>query len=343
MERKGRMFVVSAMLVLMVFFIPIANMAQTAKPIELTYGTQYASNHTFSLVDQIVFQKIEKETNGRVKFKPFWGGAIMGGKETISEIAKGVVDIGLILPGSERTGFDIAQGLGLFMYGADQKVGRRVFLELLKKFPEMAAEYKAVKVLAWTGGTNYQIISRKPVNKLDDLKGMRVRATGDMLTIMKNFGAEGISPATSELYVNFQKGILDAGLLPLESLKSMRFAEVAKYCAILGFYKVHVGGRAMNLSTWNKLPDDIKKVFENNIEFWGIETDKMFEKLDSEAMYYAKNNGVKFTTLSREDMAKFNNAVKALAQQEEKKLDAKGLPGSKIHKEAQLLIEKYSK
>ncbi|HEX2967271.1 MAG TPA: TRAP transporter substrate-binding protein DctP, partial [Syntrophorhabdaceae bacterium] len=283
------------------------------------------------------------ETNGRVKFKPFWGGALMGGKDTISEVVKGVVDIGFILPGSERTGFDIAQALGLFMYGADQKVGRRVFLELLKKYPEMAAEYKTVKVLAWTGGTNYQIIARKPVNKLDDLKGMRVRATGDMLTIMKNLGAEGVSPATSEVYMSLQKGILDAGLLPLESLKTFRFAEVAKFCSLLGFYKVHVGSRAMNLSTWNKLPDDIKKIFENNIEFWGLETDKMFEKLDDEAIDYAKNIGVKFTSLSKEDVAKFNNLVKALAQQEEKKLDAKGLPGSKIHKEAQLLIQKYSK
>lgn len=343
METKAKVFILSVLLVLMMFFLPISSTGQTAKPIELTYGTQYAANHTFSLVDQMVFQKIEKETNGRVKFKPFWGGALMGGKDTISEVAKGVVDIGFILPGSERTGFDLAQTISLFMYGADQKVGRRVYLELLKKYPEMTAEYKAVKVLAWTGGTNYQIISRKPVNKIEDLKGMRVRATGDMLTIVKDFGAEGISPATSELYVNYQKGILDAGLLPLESLKSMRFAEVAKFCALLGFYKVHVGSRAMNLSTWNKLPEDIKKVFENNIEFWGLETDKMFEKLDGEAVDYAKNIGVKFTTLSKEDVAKFNNAVKALAQQEEKKLDAKGLPGSKIHKEAQLLIEKYSK
>jgi TRAP-type C4-dicarboxylate transport system substrate-binding protein len=267
----------------------------------------------------------------------------MGGKESVSEVSKGVVDIGFILPGSERTGFDIAQGAGLFVYGADQKVGRRVYLELLKKFPEMAAEYKAVKILAWSGGANYQIISRKPINKIENLKGLRIRATGDMLTIMKNFGAEGLSPATSEVYVSLQKGILDGGLLPLESLKTRRFAEVAKYCSLLNFYKIHTGSRAMNLSTWNKLPDDIKKVFENNIEFWGVETDKMFAKLDKEAMDYAKNNGVKFITLSKEDMAKFNNAVKALAQQEEKKLDAKGLPGSKIHQEAQLLIEKYSK
>jgi len=51
MKTNGRIFVVSAMFVLVMFFIPITNMAQTAKPIELTYGTQYAANHTFSLVD----------------------------------------------------------------------------------------------------------------------------------------------------------------------------------------------------------------------------------------------------------------------------------------------------
>ena len=46
------------------------------KPIELTYASQYANIHPYSLADQHWIAKIEKETNGRVKIKPYWAGTL---------------------------------------------------------------------------------------------------------------------------------------------------------------------------------------------------------------------------------------------------------------------------
>jgi TRAP-type C4-dicarboxylate transport system substrate-binding protein len=38
------------------------------------YASQNPPNHPYSIADQNWIAKIEKETNGRVKIKPYWGG-----------------------------------------------------------------------------------------------------------------------------------------------------------------------------------------------------------------------------------------------------------------------------
>jgi TRAP-type C4-dicarboxylate transport system substrate-binding protein len=99
----------------------------------------------------------------------------------------------------------------------------------------------------------------------------------------------------------------------------------------------------MNLGVWNKLPKDIQKVFEDNIEWWGLETDKAFIKADVEGKEIAKKLGVELINLPKDEMEKFYAPVKELAAKEAKALDARGLPGTKMYQEAQNLIQKYKK
>ncbi len=53
--------------------------------------------------------KIEKETNGRVKFKPYWGGAITGGMDAAKEWIQGAIDMAFINPTVSKSGFQIAK------------------------------------------------------------------------------------------------------------------------------------------------------------------------------------------------------------------------------------------
>ncbi len=317
--------------------------AQQAKVIELTYASPVGPDHTFSVVDRKWIEKIEKETNGRVKIKPFWGGTLVGSRDAIDELVQGVADIGFVSPGYAKSGYNFTRSCFVFFYGANQEVGRRVFKEMLAKFPEIEAEYKGLKVLSWSSGTDYQLISRKPVRSLADMKGMRIKTIADLTSVLAKLGVEGMNMPTPEIYVNLQKGVADGTLSPYESFKSLKLGEVAKYATQMDIYRPHSGGKVMNINVWNKLPKDIQKVFENNIEWWGLETDKAFIQADIEGKEIAKKQGVQFFTLSKEEMDKFYAPMKELADKEAKALDAKGLPGTKMYQEAQNLIMKYKK
>ncbi|HVN97933.1 MAG TPA: TRAP transporter substrate-binding protein DctP [Syntrophorhabdaceae bacterium] len=339
--KRGLMLFIAACIIAII--LPGIGAAQQGKPIELTYGTPYGVEHTYSIVDQKWMAKIEKETNGRVKFKPYWGGAVIGGRDAVEELQQGAIDIALINPSTSKSGFQITKASYIFFYGVnDLAVGEKVFKEMLVKFPEIEREYKDMKVLCWGGSMN-QLITRKPVRKIADLRGMRIKVVGDVSNALKELGVEGVSMSNSEVYVGLQKGILDGLITPIETLESLRFAEVAKYATMINFYRTHSGMRMMNLKKFNSLPPDIRKVFENNIEYYGQETEAEVARTNQHAMDAGKKLGVEFIPISKEEMAKFYAPVRDMAQREAQGLDAKGLPGTKILNEAQRLIQLYSK
>ena len=342
MKGSKSIFILVAAACLVALLLPRIATAQQSKVIDLSYGTPVGPDHTFSVVDAKWIAKIEKETNGRVKIKPYWGGSIIGGKDAMEELRQDAVDIAFVNPSTSRSGYAILKASYLFFYGADQKVGGRVFKELLKEFPEIEKEYMGLKVLAW-GGSTHQLITRKPVRKIDDLRGMRMKVVGDISASLKDLGVEGMSISNAEVYVGLQKGILDGVLSPVEALESLKFAEVAKYVTLVNFYRSHSGTRMMNLGKWNSLPPDIKKVFEDNIDWYGQETDAEFDRRNEHAIESGKKLGVEFIPISKEEMAKFYAPMKKYALIEAQGLDAKGLPGTKILNETQRLIKLYSK
>jgi TRAP-type C4-dicarboxylate transport system substrate-binding protein len=314
------------------------------KVIELKYGSTYGVDHPFSVVDKKWIEKIEKDTKGRVKIKPYWSGALFSGKDGgVDELISNVVDIAMINPSYAKSGFAVCRAMYLFTYGANQETGRRIVKELRAKFPEIDAEYRGVKVLAYTSGVDYDLITRKPVRKVADMKGMRLKITADFAPAMKELGAEGVNSPMPEAYQMVQKGIMDGLMGSLEGLKSFRLAEVAKYYTYIGLYRTHNGSRAMNMDVYNKLPADIKKVFDDNIDWWGLENDKFFEGAHVAGFEFGKQQNVEFITLPKEELNKFYAAFVGTATKEAQALDAKGLPGTKIYQEAQNLVKKYNK
>ena len=343
--KRGRVLTVAlAVAILVMFVVPLTVRAQQGKVIELTYGSAMGPDHTFSKADKEWFDKIEKETNGRVKFKPFWGGTVLGmTAQSIDEVRQGAVDIGLISAGMAKTGYDITKDSYIFFSGARLRDGYRIFMEILKKYPEIEQEYKGLKVLAWNSGIEYQLITRKPVRRLADLKGMRIKTNGETIDVLKALGAEGVIMSMSDTYMGLQGKILDGAFVPASTLSSMHFAEAVKYMTYFNHYRAHTGSRVMNLNTWNKLPPDIQKVFENNIPWLSVEGDKFFIQEDEDGKAFGKKKGMEFIDLPKEDLAAWYGLVLKEAVKEAAQLDAKGLPGTKILNDAQRLIKASQK
>lgn len=344
MKKRNYALSIGITLLLISLVLPYHAMAQQPKAIELSYGTPYGPDHTFSRSDKKWFAKIEKETNGRVTFKPFWGGAVIGARaEAIDEVAKGVADIGFISPGQARTGYDIAKANFLFFTGADLHNGYKIFTDVVKQFPEIEQEYKGLKVMSWSSGTQYDLFSRKPVRKLAEVKGMRIKTLGEIVNVLKDLGVEGMASPMSEVYLSMQKGILDGAFVTYSTLQTLRFAEVGKYYTILNLYRAHTGSRVMSLNTWNKLPPDIQKVFQDNIAWFSQDADKDVMQDDLDGKEFGQKNGVEFINLPKEDLAKFYELIVAEGKEAAKKIDEKGLPATKILTEAQRLIKAAAK
>jgi TRAP-type C4-dicarboxylate transport system substrate-binding protein len=93
----------------------------------------------------------------------------------------------------------------------------------------------------------------------------------------------------------------------------------------------------MSLTTYNKLPADIKKVIDQNVEWYGDEADKDCMLNEQGGVEFGKQHGVEFIELARADKTKFDEMVYQEALIIAKRMDEKGLPGTKILEEIKRL------
>lgn len=75
------------------------------------------------------------------------------------------------------------------------------------------------------------MVSKKPVNTLQDVKGLKLRLHPDDLSLAawKHLGANTIVLAWTEIYESLGRGIIDATNSPMALVESMKFYEQAKY------------------------------------------------------------------------------------------------------------------
>ena len=208
--------------------------------------------------------------------------------------------------------------------------------ELLEEFPDVADEFKDVKILAHTysGGGAYDILTvDKEVKTPADLKGMTIRCEPDRNEFIKACGATPVNTPFSEVYSSLQKNMYDGMLIPTETLQSCNFAEVCKYCVKLNLSYASAPGHLMNMDTWNSLPDDIKEIIDSEeirsvVEKANVEG---FKSAEEGAMEWAEETyGTKEVVLTDQQHDAFMELVKEANLEKAKELDSKGLPGTEI-------------
>jgi len=315
-------------------------------PIVLKFAATYSELHPQALADKAWMEKIAQETGGRVKIEPYWGGALMSADQAYIELSKGVADIAEFSGAYVKEGFEIEKSMRLLFYNVTEpEVARRIYHELRGKFPEIDAEFPDVKILAYHAISPYQLITtKKAVNKVEDFKGLMLKVSGDYAALAKALGADAAPIPMSETYVALQKGTIDGATVPLETLKSFSFGEVVNYVTELNMATGPTPHRAMNLKTWNSLPKDIQKVFEDNVEWYGKKIEEELFKADQDGVAFARENGVEFIKLPEEELVKFYTVVDNLILEQMKTLSEKtGKPCSEIFAEIGRLWKEYKK
>lgn len=349
MKQAGKKPIITIFGVLIVFGFTLGifvNAVHAGDTIKLTYAGLWPPTHPISIATKQWIDKIEKETQGKVKIRPFWAGALYKPKESAFELAKGVADIGDISGAYAPMGFEFEKSMRMVFWGVnDRQVARKIYLDVLGKFPELTQEFTkaGIKVMAYASIPPYQLLlSKKPVKTLDDFKGMTFKATGDLAKIATSLGGEGIVMPMSESYTALQKTTIDGAFAPYETMKSFRFGEVVKYAVELNVGSAPAGHWGFCLKSWNKLPADVQKVFENNVDWFGRRIEDLVFAGEAEGIDFAKENKVEFIKLPQKDLDQVYATVDKIIGEEMAKLDAKGLPGTAVYKEIRSLVEKKS-
>lgn len=110
------------------------------------------------------------------------------------------------------------------------------------------------------------ITSKKPINSIDDMKGLKLRLMSSKL-LVENYKAYGASPTPmqyGEIYGGLQTGIIDAQMQPIFGNYSMKFFEVTDYETLI-WAEPFLGIPTVNMKFYDSLP---KNAQDKMRQFW---------------------------------------------------------------------------
>jgi TRAP-type C4-dicarboxylate transport system substrate-binding protein len=177
------------------------------------------------------------------------------------------------------------------------------------------------------------VSAKKPVEKLEDLKGLKIRSTGSSAKIVAALGATPVAMPQNEAYDALQKGVVEGLVSPIETLKGWKYAEVVKYTTrnvgssySVGFFV------AMNRAKWDALPKEAQAAIEAvNVE-WIDRAGKAWDDFDKAGTEFALSKGVKIIELSQAEDARWAELVKPVLDDYVTAAKAKGVPGDEALK-----------
>jgi TRAP-type C4-dicarboxylate transport system substrate-binding protein len=189
------------------------------------------------------------------------------------------------------------------------------------------------------------IHSRKPIRKVEDMKGLKIRVTGAGIGGVKAVGGGPVAMVMGEVYLAAQKGVIDANVAPLEVLEGWKHNEVFEYSTFVPQFYSEFFYVVMNWAKWKALPKDLQDAFDAVAGDAVKEAGQIWQYNQKKGADYAKRGpgGHEFIVLSDTEVAKLKKLLEPISGEYIALLKSKGLPGEEIVKEAGNIVEKYNK
>lgn len=275
---KGVMFATAALAAL------AATAARADEVFELRLVHNYSTTHYLS--QQAIapwVEQVEQRSNGRLKIRVYPASQL--GKEQSNLLRYGLADLALIVPSAEASRMPLSSAIELPIdLGDSCEAAERIWTAVGEDQPLYREELKplGMKPLFAFALPPYAIMtSRRPIQKMEDLAGLKLRANGGAISkTMRLLDVVPLSIASSEIYDAMSRGTIDGAYLPLNAVKTYSLENELDYI-IEG---VDLGSAAdyfvASDRIWRQLPDDLRSILldagrdtQNQLCRWFIENE----------------------------------------------------------------------
>lgn len=255
---------------------------------------------------------VDKKSNGNIKIKPFYSGALGNDVQVTSALQGGTIEFTVpqttTLTGMVKD-FEILDFPFLF---DDEKQAERILdgaigQQLLNKLPERGL----VGLAYWENGFFNATNSKQPIQKLEDFRGLKFRAVQARISqeTVKALGANPVPLAVPELYTALETRTVDGQGTPTAVIAALKLNEVQKYLSLTR----HAYGAFVPLVSkrfWDKLsPADQKILQEAAIEARSYQRQVARDQAAS-AQQAMASKGMQVNDVAPAERARMREAVK---------------------------------
>ncbi|MCB2097837.1 MAG: TRAP transporter substrate-binding protein [Parvularculaceae bacterium] len=209
---------------------------------------------------------VTRMTGGAIKIHVYAAGELVGAFDSFDAVSNGSADL---YHGAEYYWAGKSQAYPFFTavpFGmtASEIMGWTEFGGGQALWDELAARFN-IKPFA-AANTGHQLAGwfKRPINSLEDLKGLKIRMPGVGGEVMRRIGASAVALAGGEIYAALQSGAIDAAewVGPWNDL-AFGFYREAKYYYWPGFHEPGAQcAVGVNLDVWNSFTPAEKAIIE---------------------------------------------------------------------------------
>lgn len=251
-----------------------------------------AGQPAFIKVFEELAQDITKQSGGRVTVALYPFGELPYKQNEMLRVAgRGLLEmaeIGGVSNFGDAPALILADLPYVALTDADQAVLRAATFPVI----EAALRAQGVELITWAAYPRRQIVVRTPFNKLDDLKGRKIRAGGGLEPeILKIWGAVPTFVNYAEMYPAAQRGVIDGVMTSASGIEAGKIYEVAPYFAKIDGPLFH-SFFGVNKKVWDGLPDDLKQTIKRVGAEWTGKWDRaIIHGLEAESIERMRSSG----------------------------------------------------
>ena len=280
--------------------------------IELSLAIHDPLTSRMSQAMQAWADDVNAKTNGGLTITLYGSGSLCPGNEALNFVMDGAADIGWLFTMYFPGQFTLPEVTTLPMIGASHPAQvAETLWDLYDSTPEMKAEIDSkIHVLQmYANPANILSTSNKPVQSLEDIKGLKIRtAAGNPTEVAKLWGASPENVPVGDIYDAIEKGNIFGAVWDWHGLEAFKVYENLNYYMENMYIYEGVFMLGMNIQKWDSLPQEYKDVLtettgrSGSIEFGNIYYDAEQGAKDS---ILARDADAQLVTVPDDEIAKF--------------------------------------
>jgi len=254
-----------------------------------------------------ITDKLKERTNGRLVLEPYAAGALMPSKEIFNGVKRGMVEMAITSSNyciNQVPLMSVAAGLPMNF----SEVWEAIYFHKWLGFEQMMKDECAKHGLYYFTDKVYptELSLKKPVRKLEDFEGLKLRSAGLLQKFLTSLGAAASYVPGEEIYTALASGLFEgAHWGGVQGSMAMGFYEINKY-----HFRppLNVGATdcwLINQNAFSNLPADIQQIIVSTLEeHFFLRTNEnqyLEEKVLSEAQ---EEMGVELLTLPPKEYSK---------------------------------------
>lgn len=270
-------------------------------------------------------------TGGEVRIRGFGVGVLAGPFDAWDAVRKGTADICFCYAGF-AVNSDPANGIfggpvgGMPMeefvhwYVAGGGAG------LLSDFRGETQELAATP--AGFGSTEIFLHSHRKIEKLDDLRGMKIRTAGPWAEILASLGASATVIPPADIYTALERRVIDGTefVTPSTNIK-LGFHKIAKYIVVPGLHSpAHANEAVFRLGDWKALPQRLRDQLRAAAIHSGVETAAHVGVQDLDAVEKLMQGRNEWSALDADAVAAIERLGREWSRRKAEEQSAKGNP-----------------